>query len=96
MIKTLTTVGNSKALIIPSGMIIKYNLDQVVIEETEEGLLIKSAVPNDSFLLKVSKLRSQKDQIAKRLKAQANHSETKKYYSREENNFSEVDVDITE
>jgi len=40
MKKTLITVGNSKALIIPAELIKKYGLDVIEIKETEKGLLI--------------------------------------------------------
>ena len=41
MIKQLTTVGNSKAVILPAALVKKYKLDRVVIEETDEGILIR-------------------------------------------------------
>lgn len=44
MIKTLRTVGNSKAVILPSALVKKYKLDKVVIEETEEGIRALPAV----------------------------------------------------
>ena len=96
MRKSLTIVGNSKALIIPATLIKKYELDQIILEETEEGLLIKSATKIDSFQKKVEKLRRNLSLISRRMKEQANHPDTIKYYSDPENIFSEVDVDIVE
>lgn len=49
MVKSLTWVGNSKAVIIPSEMIKKYKLEKVLIEETDDGILIRSAVQSTNF-----------------------------------------------
>jgi antitoxin component of MazEF toxin-antitoxin module len=96
MIKTLTTVGNSKAVILPAEMVKKYNLDMVLIEETEDGILIRSAVKKTDFQLAVEILRKDKDALYKRIESQANDPETIMYYEKNANNFSDVDLDIIE
>ncbi len=96
MIKTLTSVGNSKAVILPSEMIKKYKLEKVVIEETEEGILIRSAIAETNLQRAVEKLRKNKAAIYKQIESQAKDPETIKYYAKEANNFSDVDLDIIE
>ena len=97
MIKTLTTVGNSKAVILPSEMIKKYGLEKkVLIEETEDGILIRSAIQNSNFQKTIEKLRKNKTSVYKRIESQANDPETIKYYANNANKFSEVDLDILE
>jgi antitoxin component of MazEF toxin-antitoxin module len=96
MIKTLTSVGNSKAVILPSEMIKKYKLEKVVIEETEEGILIRSAVAETNLQRAIEKLRKNKAALYKRMESQAKDSETIKYYAKGANNFSDVDLDIIE
>lgn len=96
MIKTLTSVGNSKAVIIPSEMVKKYKLEKVVIEETEDGILIRSAVQNTNFQKAVEKLRKNKAALYKRIESQANDPETVNFYAKSANNFSDVDPDILE
>ncbi len=96
MIKTLTSVGNSKAVILPSEMIKKYKLEKVVIEETEEGILIRSAVTDTKFQKAVERLRKNKMALYKRMESQARDPETIQYYAKSANNFSDVDPDIIE
>jgi antitoxin component of MazEF toxin-antitoxin module len=96
MIKTLTSVGNSKAVILPSEMIKKYKLEKVIIEETEEGILIRSAVTDTNFQKAVERLRRNKKAIYKRMESQAKDPETIQYYAKSANNFSDVDLDIIE
>lgn len=96
MVKTLTSVGNSKALILPSEMIKKYGLEKVVIEETEDGIFIRSATRKSNFQKAVDKLKKEKTAMYKRMESQANEPETIKYYSKASNNLSEVDTDIIE
>ena len=96
MIKTLTSVGNSKAVILPAEMVKKYKLDKVVIEETEDGILIRSAAKDSNFQKVIEKLRKNKAAIYKRIESQANEPETVKYYAKRANNFSDVDPDIME
>ncbi len=94
MIKTLTAVGNSKAVILPSEMIKKYKLEKVLIEETEEGILIRSATQPTSFQRTIEKLRKNKSALYKRIESQANDPETIKFYAKSANNFSDVDLHI--
>ena len=96
MIKTLTSVGNSKAVILPSEMIKKYKLQKIVIEETEDGILIRSAVQHTNFQKAIEKLRKNKVALYKRMEAQASDPETIKYYSKDANDFSDVDLNILE
>ena len=96
MIKTLTSVGNSKAVILPAEMIKKYKLDKIVIEETEDGILIRSAEKHTNFQKAVEKLRKNKAAIYKRIESQAKDPETINYYVQRANNFSDVDLDILE
>ncbi|MDZ4714876.1 MAG: AbrB/MazE/SpoVT family DNA-binding domain-containing protein [Cytophagales bacterium] len=94
MIKTLTRVGNSKAIILPAEMIKKYKLDKVVIEETEEGILIRSARSDTHLQLAIEKLRKNKAAVYKRMESQAKHPETITYYGKRSNNMSDIDLDI--
>ena len=94
MIKSLISVGNSKAVILPSEMLKKYKFEKVVLEETDDGILIRSAIQNSSFQKAVEKLRKIKSSVYKRIESQANDQETLKYYSNSNNNFSAVDPDI--
>jgi len=96
MVKTLTSVGNSKALILPSEMIKKYGLEKVVIEETDEGILIRSAIKKTGFQKALDKLKKEKSTVYKRIESQANEPDTIQYYARNSNNFSGTDTDIIE
>lgn len=96
MVKALTKVGNSKALIIPAELIKKYGLDEVVLEEKEDGILIKSAVWETNFLKAANELRKQRRALYERVEAQANKPETVEYYGHSEHNLSEVDLTIIE
>ena len=96
MVKTLITVGNSKAVILPAELIKKYALEKVSIEETKDGILIRSAVDPSSFEKTIEKLRKDKSSLYKRMESQANDPETIKYYAKEANDFSEVEPDIIE
>ena len=96
MIKSLINVGNSKAIILPSEMIKKYRLEKVFIEETNEGILIRSVIQTSNFHKTLEKLRRNKTALYNRIESQANDPETIKYYSKEASNFSEVEPDIME
>ena len=96
MVKTLITVGNSKAVILPAEMIKKYGLYKVTIEETADGILIRSAVETSNFQKAVEKLRKYKSSLYRRIETQANDPETIKYYGKDANDFSEVEPDIIE
>jgi antitoxin component of MazEF toxin-antitoxin module len=95
MIKSLTSVGNSKAVIIPSEMIKKYGLEKVIIEETEDGILIRSADKASGFQRSIEKLRRNKAALYARMESQANEPETISFYAKGSvNNYSDVDNDI--
>ena len=94
MIKNLTKIGNSKAVIIPVELIKKYQLNKILIEETEEGILIRSADELDSFHLAINKLRKNKTALYKRIEIQANDTETVKYYNQERNAVADIDLDF--
>ena len=76
MIKTLTTVGNSKAVIIPSSMVKRYNLKRVTIETTEEGILIRPVETISSFQKKIEAARKNKASIYKQMEKEANNIKT--------------------
>jgi antitoxin component of MazEF toxin-antitoxin module len=94
MIKTLTNVGNSKALILPKRLVNKYKLDQVSIRETDEGILIVPAKAKPDFHERLEKLRKNKKVVYERIAKQASDPETNKYYAREA--LHEIDTDIIE
>ena len=96
MIKTLTTIGNSKAIIIPSEMIKKYALDKVIIEETEDGILLRSAQSPSAFQKKVEKLWKDKAHVYKKIESEANDTNTINYYAKDSNLISDVDLNIIE
>ena len=96
MLTTLITVGDSKAIILPSDMIKRFHLaNQVSIEGTPDGILIRSA-EKIKFESKIEALRKDKAALYKRMEAQANDPETQLYYSKAENNYSDRDLDIFE
>ena len=95
MVKALTKVGNSKAVILPKQMIVKFKLGRtVIIEETDEGILIKALQKETSFQKKLRIARQNKEEIYRRLREQANDPETKAWYANPENNFGDVNVEI--
>ncbi len=94
MVKKLITVGNSKALILPASMIEKHKLDKVVIEEVQDGILIKSATETSPYHKSLDALRKNKAAIYKRMTTQASAAETIEYYAKDANNLSNVDTDI--
>lgn len=96
MIKSLTSIGNSKAVIIPAQMIKKYNLEKVLLEETENGILIRPAGSDTDFHEAVEKLRQNKDELYSRMKSQASDASAIQYYANAANNLSDIDLDIFE
>lgn len=95
MIKTLTNVGNSKAVIIPKRLIEKFKLEKVVIQETDEGILIRSAEgEEETFQEKLQQLRKNKKDVYSRMKSQAQNPDTLAYY--QNSDITEIDIDITE
>ncbi len=93
MVKTLRQVGNSKAVILPLEMIKKYGLDQVILEETNSGILIRP-VTKSNYHDTLEKLRKGKKALYKRMELQAKDPKTIKHYARLANNFSETDTNI--
>jgi len=93
MVKRLTLVGNSKALILPAQMIKKYGLEKIIIEETEDGIFIRPVHRKTNFQKAVDRLKREKIAIYQRMESQANESGTKKYYYKASHNLSEVDTD---
>jgi antitoxin component of MazEF toxin-antitoxin module len=94
MKKYLTTVGNSKALILPKALIEKYKLNHVFIEEKKDGIFIKSVEEESTFEEMVEAAKLEKDSIYNRMKEQTEDPETIAYYSNSD--LSEVDVDFIE
>ena len=95
MLKSLITVGNSKAVILPAELIKKFKLEKVLIEEVENGILIRpvEAGPT-SFQKKLDLLKKNKSAIYNQMEAQAKHPDTIRYYSDPENNLSNLETDI--
>ncbi len=94
MIKALTNVGNSKAIILPKKLINKFRLDKVRIQETEEGILITRAKGFLSFQEKLEILKKNKSKVYAKMKVQAEDAETMAYYK--SNDISEIDLEIIE
>jgi len=94
MKKRLTKVGNSKAIILPPDMIKKYDLaeNELIIEETEEGILIRPAKEVSAFAKALDNLRKKKQVVYKRMKQQANDPSTKAYYATKD--IEDVDTGI--
>jgi antitoxin component of MazEF toxin-antitoxin module len=91
MIKALTKVGNSKAIILPAQMIIKYKLEKkVMIEETEHGILIHAVHVESSFQKKLRKARENKEQIYRQMREDANDPEVQAYYKDPKNTLDDV------
>lgn len=97
MVKKLTKVGNSQAVIIPAHMIAKFKFGKkIMIEETGDGILIRKFEKETSFQKGMKKIRANKKEIYERMRKQANDPDTKAYYENPENRFDDVDTDIIE
>ena len=94
MIKMLTSVGNSKAVILPKRMIDKFQLNKVRIQETNEGILITKANGSLPFQEKLEILKKNKSQVYAKMKAKAEDAETIAYYK--SSDISEIDLEIIE
>lgn len=96
MKKKLTTVGNSKAVILPTEMVKKYNLIEsgVIIEETEQGILIRPSQESNSFAKALDNLRRKKHEVYRRMEQQANDPDTQAYYK--STGLDDVDTDVVE
>jgi antitoxin component of MazEF toxin-antitoxin module len=96
MIKTLTKVGNSKAVILPSAMVKRFKLKRVTIEATEEGILIRPVVTKTGFQKKMELARKNKAAIYKQMEKEANDPRTIAFYNNSNNTFEDIDLDIIE
>jgi antitoxin component of MazEF toxin-antitoxin module len=98
MVKTLTTVGNSKAIILPSALVKRFKLKKVTIEATDSGILIKpfEAEPKNLFQRKMASIRKNKEAIYKLMEKEASDKRTISFYSNEANRFDNVDLAILE
>jgi len=94
MVKVLTKVGNSKAVIIPKKMIENFSLNTYSLEETEKGILIIPSDNKNTFQQKVIALKAQKNQLYKRMQKESEDKETIQYYK--QNTVDEIDLDIIE
>lgn len=95
MVKALTKVGNSQAVILPKQMIVKFKLGRtVMIEETEEGILIRAIQKETSFQKKLRIARQNKEAIYKRMEEDANDPKVQAYYADPKNTFDDVDQEI--
>jgi antitoxin component of MazEF toxin-antitoxin module len=95
MVKKLTKVGNSQAVIIPAQMIARFKLGKkIMIEETEDGILIRAFQKETSFQKGMRYLRANKDAIYKRMKEQANDPMTIAYYANPKNIVGDGDLEI--
>jgi len=95
MVKALTKVGNSHAVIIPAQMIIKFKLGKkVMIEETENGILIRAFQKETSFQKLLRKARENKEEIYRKMKEAADDPKVQAYYKDPKNTFDDVDADI--
>ena len=91
MIKSLTKVGNSRAVILPAQMIAKFKFGRtVMIEETEEGILIRAVRKETSFQKKLKWLRDNKEEVYRKMREEANDPEVQAYYKNPENTFDDV------
>ncbi|MEQ8807986.1 MAG: AbrB/MazE/SpoVT family DNA-binding domain-containing protein [Imperialibacter sp.] len=96
MVKSLTTVGNSQAIILPKHLIEKYHLEKVTLEETSEGILIRPHKSADNpFQKKVEAARASKAQIYERMRAAANDPEIIDFYQ-QESQSADIDLNISD
>lgn len=95
MVKALTKVGNSKAVILPKQMIVKFKLGRtVIIEETDEGILIKAVQRETPFQRKLRIARSNKEAIYKRMRDDANDPEVIAFYADPRNHIGDLANEI--
>lgn len=92
MVKSLTVVGNSKAVILPNRLVKKYNLSEVEIREHEGGILIMPVGNGISYEQRLDQLKRDKKLLYKNMKMEAADNEVIKYY--DNNTNSDVDVEI--
>lgn len=95
MVKALTKVGNSQAVILPKQMIVKFKLGRtVMIEETEEGILIKAVQKETSFQKKLRKLRENKEEVYRKMREEANDPEVIAFYANPNNHIGDLANEI--
>jgi antitoxin component of MazEF toxin-antitoxin module len=94
MKKKLTPVGNSKAVILPADMIRKYKLTEgeVIIEETERGILIRPSEQASPFAKALDLLRKKKYEVYRRMEAEANDPATHAHYASRD--LDDLDTEI--
>lgn len=94
MIKTLTNIGNSKAVILPSALVKRFKLKKVIIEATDSGILIRPVETKTSFQKKLDFARKNKVAIYKKMEQEASDPNTIAFYDNPNNSFDDVDLDI--
>jgi antitoxin component of MazEF toxin-antitoxin module len=92
--KKINRRGYAKAVIIPSVLTKRYNLKKIVLEATEEGILIRPVETKSSFQRKLERLRRNKRAIYRKMEAEANDPKTLAFYNDPDNTFEDVDPDV--
>lgn len=96
MVKSLTTVGNSQAIILPKHLIEKYHLERVTLEETSEGILIRPHTSSENlFQKKIAAARASKAQIYESMRAAAKDPEIINFYQ-QESQWADIDLNISD
>ena len=96
MVKSLSNVGKSKAVILPSALVKHYKMKKVIIEATEAGILIRPVETKTSFQKKMEHARKNKAALYKQMEAEAGNPKTIAFYNNPKNTFEDVDIDIFE
>lgn len=87
--KKLTTVGNSKGIILNSEIIQEFGLEnEVIIEKLKDGLLIRAYKP--TFQTQIDEMRKNKSKIYKAMEKQANSKAVQEYYA-DPDNITDID-----
>ncbi|WP_113925541.1 AbrB/MazE/SpoVT family DNA-binding domain-containing protein [Cognataquiflexum aquatile] len=86
-------IGNSSGVILPKTLIEKYNLTDVVIEDNGDGIVIRPA--NTSiFQVKLAEVKKNKEKIYAKMDSQAGEKRIIDFYSKEEIEFGNIDLEI--
>lgn len=93
---TLRKIGNSRGIIIPKGLIEKYDLHKVEIVETEKGILLISDNRASSIHDRLNELKSHQEKWLKKVEAAASQKTIQDYYQKEAEEFGDIDIDIIE
>lgn len=88
---SIIKVGTNRGLIIPEGLVEKYGLTKVIIEDTGNGILIKPAT-STLFEQKLHEARENKQKLYSEMRKQADDPSVQAYYSYPDNNLSEIDI----